>query len=139
LRSTLEAGRTLAPPVARDSELAVFELFFGKEELLPLWVRVRAHIEEFGDDVRVEPRERYAEFDRRGSEFVIAEPTAHHRLELGLHNPDLPFDERFREALEFGSRRITHRVSVPEDAEIDDELHARLHEAYALAFEGEPA
>jgi hypothetical protein len=122
-----------------DAELALVELFFGKEELLPLWSRLRSHIEEFGDDVRVLPRERYAEFARRGSEFVIAEPTAHHRMELGLHNPGLPFDERFREAVEFGPRRITHRVSVPEDAEIHDELHARLHEAYVLALEGEPA
>jgi len=124
--------------VATDFELALYELFFNKEELLPLWLRLRPAIEGLGDDVRVEPRERHAEFDRRGSEFAIAEPTAHHRLELGLHNPGLPFDERFREAVEFGSRRITHRTSLPEDAEIDAELHARLHDAYALALEGEP-
>jgi hypothetical protein len=59
-------------------------------------------------------------------------------MELGLHLPGLPFDETYREAAEFGSRRITHRVSVPEDAEIDTELHARLHDAYFLALEGEP-
>jgi hypothetical protein len=68
---------------------------------------------------------------------VIVEPAAHHRP-VGLHNPGPPFDERFREAIEFGSRRITHRVSLPEDAEIDDELHARLHTACAPALEGEP-
>jgi hypothetical protein len=122
-----------------DAELALVELFFGKEELLPLWSRLRSHIEAFGDDVRVLPRERYAEFGRRGSEFVMAEPTAHHRMEVGLRNPGSPFDERFHEAVEFGSRRITHGVSVPEDAEIDGDLDARLHEAYALALEGEPA
>jgi hypothetical protein len=125
--------------VAQDPEVAIFELFFHKEELLPVWLRLRPHIERLGDDVKVVPRERYAEFDRRGSEFVIAEPTADHELELGLHNPGLPFDKRFREAVEFGSRRITHRVSVPEDAEIDADLHSRLHTAYALALEGEPA
>jgi hypothetical protein len=124
--------------MAQDLDLALYELFFNKEELLPLWFRLRSHVEAFGDDVRVTLHERYAEFDRRGAEFVIAEPTAHHRLEVGLHNPGLPFDERFREAVEFGSRRITHRVSLPEDSEIDDELHARLHAAYALAYEGEP-
>jgi uncharacterized protein DUF5655 len=124
--------------MATDLEVALYELFVNKEELLPLWLRLRPAIEELGDDVRVEARERYAEFDRRGSEFVLAEPTAHRRLELGLHNPGLPFDERFREAVEFGSRRITHRTSLSEDAEIDAELHARLHAAYALALEGEP-
>jgi hypothetical protein len=121
----------------QDPELSILELFFHKEELLPLWLRLRAHVEGFGDDVKVVPRERYAEFDRGGSEFVIAEPTADRELEVGLHNPGLPFDERFREAVEFGSRRITHRVSLPEDAEIDADLHARLHAAYALAHEAE--
>lgn len=121
-----------------DLELAVSELFFNREELLPLWLRLREHIEGLGDDVRLETRERYVEFDRRGQVFAIAEPTADHEIELGLHNPGLPFDERFREAVEFGSRRITHRVSVPEDAGIDADLHARLHAAYALALEGEP-
>jgi uncharacterized protein DUF5655 len=122
-----------------DAELALLDLFAGKEGLLPVWARLRTHIEAFGDDVKVERRDEYAVFDRRGREFVIVEPTAHHRMELGFHNPGLPFHERFREAVEFGSRRITHRVSVPENAEIDDELHARLHEAYALALQGEPA
>jgi hypothetical protein len=121
-----------------DLEVALYGLFVNREELLPLWLRLRPAIEELGEDIRVEPRERYAEFARRGSEFVIAAPTAHHRMELGLHNPGLPYDERFREAVEFGSRRITHRTSLPEDAEIDAELHARLHDAYALALEGEP-
>jgi hypothetical protein len=55
-----------------------------------------------------------------------------------LRGPPGPFDARFREAVEFGSRRITHRASVPENAEIDPELHARLHDAYAPAREGEP-
>jgi hypothetical protein len=123
----------------QDPELAIYELFFHKEELLPLWSeRFRPHVEGLGDDVRVRLRERYVEFDRGGLEFVIAEPTADHELEVGLHNPGLPFDARFREAEAFGSRRITHRVSVPEDAEIDADLHARLHDAYALARAGEP-
>jgi hypothetical protein len=124
--------------MTQDVELAVYELFFNKEELMPLWLRLRAAIDQLGPDVRVEPRERYAQFDRGGNEFAIAEPTAHHRMEVGLRLPELPFDKRFREAVEFGSRRITHRVSVPENAEIDDELRARLREAYLLAYEGEP-
>jgi hypothetical protein len=88
---------------------------------------------DLGDDVKVELGEGYAVFKRGGLEFAIAEQTAHDRLELGLHNRGVPFDDRFREAVGFGSRRITHRVSLPEAAEIDDELHARLHTAYALS------
>jgi hypothetical protein len=124
--------------MATDSELAIYELFLNKEELLPLWLRLRPHVESLGEDIDVEPRERYVEFDRRGQAFAIARPTADHVLELGLRNPGLPFNERFRPADRFGSRRITHRVAVPVDAEIDADLHARLHAAYALALEGDP-
>jgi hypothetical protein len=130
--------RGIKKAMATDLDPAIYELFVHKEELLPLWLRLRPAIEALGDDVRVEPRERYAEFDRRGSEFAIAEPTADRRIELGLHNPGLPYDKRFRPSEGFGSKRITHRASLAEDAEIDDELHARLHAAYALALEGEP-
>ena len=125
-------------PTARDLDLALYELFLGREELLPLWLRVRSHVESFGADVRLTRRDRYAEFDRIGAVFAIVEPTAHRRMEIGLHNPGLPFDDRFRDATGFGPRRITHRVSLAEDADIDDDLHARLHDAYALAWEGEP-
>jgi hypothetical protein len=121
-----------------ELDLGLYELFVGKEELLPLWLRLYPEIESFGGDVRVSVRDRYAELDRVGALFVLAEPTAHRRLEVGLRNPGLPFDERFREAAGFGPRAITHRVSLPEDAEIDEELHARLHAAYLLAREGEP-
>jgi hypothetical protein len=80
--------------------------------------RLRAHVGGFGPDVELELRERDPEFDRIGSEFAIAEPTAAHEIELGPHNPGRPFD-------------------VPGNADIDPELHAGLDDAYALALEGE--
>jgi len=121
-----------AEPEARL--LALFE----KAQLLPLWQRLRPAVERLGPDVRVRPRMVYAEFDRRGEEFLIAEPTSHHRLELGLHNPGLPVTPRFRPADEFGSRRITHRVALPGPTELDAELLTRIHEAYELALAGMP-
>jgi hypothetical protein len=105
---------------------------------MPLWLALRSEIEKFGPDVKLEVRERYAAFDRGGEEFAITEPAAHRHLEVGLHNPGLPFDERFREAVGFGSRRITHRVTLHETAIVDADLRARLHTAYLLAYDGEP-
>jgi hypothetical protein len=125
-------------PTTAELDLALYELFLGKEELLPLWLRLRAHVESFGPDVKLTRRDRYAEFDRVGAVFAIVEPAAHRRMEIGVHNPGLPFDDRFRDATGFGSRRITHRVVLAEDADIDDDLHARLHDAYASAWQGEP-
>jgi hypothetical protein len=58
-RSAPATLRRLAPR-QQDSEIALYELFFNKEELLPLWLRLRPHIEAFGDDVKIKLRERYA-------------------------------------------------------------------------------
>ena len=120
-----------------DPETRLLALF-DKAELLPLWQRLRPIVERLGPDVRVRPRMVYAEFDRRAEEFLIAEPTSHRRLEIGLHNPGLPVTRRFRPADEFGSRRITHRISLPDPDELDVELLSRIREAYDLALAGVP-
>ena len=120
--------------MAGDSERALLRLFDTKTGLLQLWLRLRPAVEQLGPDVTVRPRMVYAEFDRLGEEFLIAEPTSQRRLEVGLHNPGLPVTERFREAVEFGSRRITHRVSLPEPGELDGELLGRIRDAYELAL-----
>jgi uncharacterized protein DUF5655 len=122
--------------MADDPEARLLALFERKAELLPLWLQLRPAVERLGPDVRVRPRMVYAEFDRGDGEFLIAEPTSHRRLELGLHNPGLPVTPRFRPADEFGSRRITHRVSWPEPDELDPELLARIGEAYDLVLAG---
>ncbi len=122
--------------MADDPEARLLALFERKAGLLPLWLRLRPAVERLGPDVRVRPRMVYAEFDRGDGEFLIAEPTSHRRLELGLHNPGLPVTPRFRPADEFGSRHITHRVSWPEPDELDPELLARIGEAYELVLAG---
>jgi hypothetical protein len=131
-------GDAKGMPTGTQLELALAELFANRGEEMPLWLELRSKIEGFGGDVKLEVRERYAAFDRGGEEFAITEPAAHRRLVVGLHNPGLPFDNRFREAVEFGSRRITHRVTLAETAPLDDELRARLRTAYLLAYDGEP-
>jgi Domain of unknown function (DUF5655) len=125
-------------PTDTELELALAELFANRGEEMPLWLELRGTIEDYGLDVRIKVREHYAAFDRGGEEFAITEPAAHRHLEVGLHNPGLPFDERFREAREFGSRRITHRITLHETATLDDDLRARLYTAYLLAYEGGP-
>ena len=124
--------------MAVDPEARLLALFESKPELLPLWLQLRPAVEQLGPDVRVRPRMVYAQFDRGGDEFLIAEPTSHRRLEVGLHNPGLPVTPRFRPADEFGSRRITHRISLRGPDELEEELRARIREAYELALAGAP-
>jgi uncharacterized protein DUF5655 len=119
--------------MATDAETRLLGLFEKKSDLLPLWRRLRPAVERLGPDVRIRPRMVYAQFNRGDEEFLIAEPTSNRRIELGLHNPGLPVTPRFRPADEFGSRRITHRISLPEPSELDAEVLTRIREAYELS------
>ncbi|MFL5962581.1 MAG: hypothetical protein ACJ757_06775 [Gaiellaceae bacterium] len=58
-------------------------------------MNLRREIEDFGPDVKLKVRERYAAFDRGGEEFAIVEPAAHRHLEVGLHNPGSPSTSAF--------------------------------------------
>lgn len=124
--------------MAVDADARLLALFANKPELLSLWLQLRPTVEALGPDVGVRPRMVYAEFDRGGAEFLIVEPTSHRRVEIGLHNPGLPVTRRFRPADEFGSRRITHRISLAGSGELDAELLGRIREAYELALAASP-
>jgi predicted transport protein len=117
-----EAFARVAPDLLVDAQFA------GKDAIRPLYERVRAEIELLGEDVRLEPRQTYVAFSR-GRQFAAIRALAH-ELELGLVVPDADTTSRFRDAGSFASGRMTHRVSIVSDADIDGELLVWLRAAY---------
>jgi predicted transport protein len=115
----------VAPDVVIDAQ------FEGREAVRPLYEHVRAQIQLLGEDVSLEPRETYVAFSR-GRQFAAIRPSGH-RLELGLVVPDAATTARFQEAGSFGSGRMTHRVSIVSEADVDGELLVWLREAYEAA------
>lgn len=104
----------------------------GREPIRPILVRLTSVIEELGTDVKAEPGETYVAFSR-GRRFALLEPSTATRLDVGLVLPDAAETERLRPAGSFGPERITHRVSLAHEDEIDGELTAWLRAAYAAA------
>jgi predicted transport protein len=104
----------------------------GREAIHPILTRLTSVIEELGDDVTGEPRETYVAFSR-GRQFAVLQPATATRLDVGLVLPDAEETPRLRPAGAFGSGRVSHRVSLAHEDEIDAELTGWLREAYELA------
>jgi predicted transport protein len=115
-----------------DAATLVESLLKGKEPIRPIFTRLTSVIEELGGDVRVEPRQTYVAFSRV-RQFAVLQPSTRTRLDLGLVLPDVRETPRLHLAGSFGSGRISHRVSLAHEDEIDAELTGWLRDAYDFA------
>jgi len=115
-----------------DAVTLVESMFKGKEPIRPILTRLTSVIEELGGDVKVEPRQTYVAFSRV-RQFALLQPSTPTRLDVGLVLPDAQETQRLRPAGSFGSGRISHRVSLAHEDEIDAELTGWLRDAYDVA------
>ena len=116
-----------------DPATLVESMVKGKEPIRPIFTRLTLEIEELGDDVKVEPRQTYVAFSRV-RQFAVLQPSTATRLDVGLVLPDAEETQRLWPAGSFGSGRISHRVSLAHEDEIDAELIAWLRDAYDFAL-----
>jgi predicted transport protein len=116
----------------KDPSALVSSMLKGKEPIHPVFTRLSSVIEELGDDVAVEPRQTYVAF-ARVRQFALLQPSTSTLLDLGLVLPGAEETPRLRPAGSFGSGRITHRVSLAHEDEIDAELTGWLRDAYDVA------
>jgi predicted transport protein len=116
-----------------DPAALVESMVKGKEPIRPIFTRLTLEIEELGDDVKVEPRQTYVAFSRV-RQFAVLQPSTATRLDVGLVLPAAEETPRLRPAGSFGSGRISHRVSLAHEDEIDAELTGWLRDAYAFAL-----
>ena len=115
-----------------DPETLVESMFKGREPIRPIFTRLTSVIEELGGDVRVEPRQTYVAFSR-ARQFALLQPSTATRLDVGLVLPGAQETQRLRPAGSFGSGRISHRISLAHEDEIDAELTGWLRDAYDVA------
>ncbi len=113
----------------RDAAELVEAQLEGKDAVRPIFARLSSLIEELGPDVATEPRKTYVAFSR-GRQFALLQASTPTRLDVGLVLPGADETERLRPAGSFGSGRITHRVSLAHEDEIDGELTEWLRAAY---------
>jgi predicted transport protein len=122
------------PEVFEEADAATLltSMLKGKEPIHPILTRLTSVIEELGGDVTVEPRQTYVAFSRV-RQFALLQPSTPTRLDVGLVLPNIRETPRLRPAGSFGSGRISHRVSLAHEDEIDAELTGWLRDAYDVA------
>lgn len=115
---------------ADDADL-VARQYAEREGLRPIYERVVAAVEAFGDDVELAPKKAYVSLRRR-KQFGLVQPSTKTRVDIGMQLPDVEPDGRLEASGSFNAM-VSHRVRVADVAEVDDELVSWLRAAYDAA------
>jgi hypothetical protein len=124
--------RAVAEPPPTTIDASVDALYAGKKAVLrPLHDQLMAVIDALGGDVAIAPKKGYLSL-RRKKQFAMIQPSGAGRLDVGLVLPGVEAAGRLESAAGFNAL-FTHRVRVATAADIDEQLTAWLHTAYARA------
>jgi hypothetical protein len=91
----------------------------AKAALRPIYDRLAAAIEDFGDDVSVEGR---------GRQFAAVAAATRDRVDLGLRFTDPPAADRLQPAS--GPGQATHKIALHSVGDVDDQVLHLLRLAY---------
>ena len=102
-----------------------------KENLFPIYEKLQATVEAFGNDITITPKKTSVSVIRK-RQFVLIKPATKTRIDLGLKLPEKPTTDRLGNSGPFGNM-CTHRVQITSVNDIDDELIGWMKEAYKKA------
>lgn len=103
----------------------------GKEVLQPIYEKLVAQINQFGDDISQTPKKDSVSMIRK-KQFALIKPATKTRIDLGLKIKGKATTERLENSGPFGTM-CTHRVKISTVEEVDEELLGWLQEAYEAA------
>lgn len=102
-----------------------------KEELRPIYDKLVAAVESFGDDVEIASKRTYVSL-RRNKQFGLIQPSTATRVDVGINLPDVPPTDRLEASGSFNSM-VSHRVRLSSPDEVDGDLIGWLQLAYDRA------
>ncbi len=114
-----------------DDELIAEQYGGDKAALKPIYEKLIATIQSFGNDIELAPKKTYMSL-RRHKQFGCIQPSTATRLDVGLNLKDVPPTERLELSGSWNSM-VSHRVRVTQLKEVDRQLIAWLRQAYDAA------
>jgi predicted transport protein len=124
-RQTADGG----PPT--HAEL-IEEQYAKKMHFKPLYDRLVAQVQTFGEDVDIAPKKAYVSL-RRGKQFAIIQPSTQTRMDLGLNlDPELEGTGRLIKGDKW-SGMCSHRIEIHSMDDITPEVIQWLRKAYESA------
>ena len=120
-------AREAAAASFSDDDL-ITNQYQGKESLKPIYDRILAIVQEFGDDVEVAPKKANVSLKTK-KQFALVQPSTKTRVDLGLKIKDCDPEGRLESSGPFGTM-CSHRVQLTSVEEVDQEVVNYLKTAY---------
>lgn len=99
----------------------------AKADLKPIYDKLVAVVEGFGDDVELAPKKAYVSL-RRSKQFGIIQPSTKTRVDVGLNMKGVEPTQRLEASGSFNAM-VSHRVRLASAEEVDAELIGWLEQA----------
>ena len=119
---------TLSQQKDQPTEDLVASQYSGKESLKPIYQKLIAIVDSFGDDVTITPKKASVSLIRK-NQFALIKPATKTRIDLGLKLKGVDVQGRLEDSGPFGAM-CTHRIQLKTLADIDDEVINWLTAAY---------
>ena len=103
----------------------------AKADLRPMYEKLIAAVNKFGQDVEISPKKAYVSL-RRAKQFALLQPSTATRLDVGIKLKGVEPAGRLEASGSFNSM-VTHRVRIGSLKDADKELVGWLRQAYKAA------
>jgi len=103
----------------------------GKEDLMPIYEKLKEEISKLGDDITFTPKKDSVSIIRK-KQFTLIKPATKTRIDLGLKFKNKETGGRLENSGPFGAM-CTHRVQLNSVSEVDQEVMGWIAEAYEVA------
>jgi predicted transport protein len=100
----------------------------GKEHFKPVYDKLMAEIQKFGQDIEIAPKNNYVSL-RRKKQFAILQPATKSRFEIGINLKGQAPQGKL-EGISLANAMCSHKINLSGLSDIDDEVLNWISKAY---------
>lgn len=115
---------------AQNQDDLVIKQYLGKEHFKPVFDRLMAEIQQFGNDVELAPKNTYVSL-RRKKQFAILNPATKTRFEIGINLKGQ--EPKGKLEAEKPNSMCSHKINITDINDLDNEVLNWIRAAYENA------
>ena len=116
---------------AENQDDLITKQYQGKEQLKPVYQKIMAEIEKFGNDIEIAPKNAYVSL-RRKKQFALLQPATKTRFEIGIILKGQEAQGKL-EKINTANAMCSHKINVAGVDDVDAEVFDWLRKAYENA------
>jgi predicted transport protein len=116
---------------AENQDDLIVNQYKGKEHLKPIYDKLMAEIQQFGNDIEIAPKNAYVSL-RRKKQFAILQPATKTRFEIGIILKGQEPKGKL-EAITAANAMCSHKINLSGIGDIDSEVVEWIKAAYNSA------